>query len=276
MGAALIGGLLGEGYLGSQMSNHHCRGLAFAVIVGLIGCCGMIEFVRLCRSKQCSPPLEVMMTALFIIVLVPFWGVGMDGTICVAGVFSGLMMLTGLGQGFKYGTTDTICNIATACFGVVYLGIGCYFLVQIRLIGRLEDCFWGQISPVIMFLLCVKSADIGAYFTGRSLGRHKWVPSISPAKTWEGLAGGVALAIIVASVFAHFSGILSIGMAVLFGLTMAITGQLGDLLESMLKRDAGIKDSANLIPEFGGFLDLIDSPVIAAPFAYGLFVIAGL
>lgn len=275
MAIALVGGVLGEGYLASQMTNPRYRGLVFAMIVGVTGCCGLVEFARLCRSKQCSPPLFMMIAALFLVVLVPFWGYQRDGAICVAGVFSGLMMVSGLYQGFKYGTKGTILNLSVALFGVIYLGLGCYFLVQIRLIGRPEEHLWGQIAPVIMFLACVKSADIGAYFTGRSLGRHKWVPSISPAKTWEGLAGGVILAVMVALFFALFSDIISSGMAILFGLTMAITGQLGDLLESMLKRDAGIKDSASLIPEFGGFLDLIDSPVVAAPFAYGLLTVSG-
>ncbi len=80
--------------------------------------------------------------------------------------------------------------------------------------------------------------------------------------------GGIALATIVASLFAYFSAIMGIGRAVVFGVVVAVTGQLGDLLESMLKRDAGSKDSAALIPEFGGALDLLDSVLGAAPFAY--------
>jgi phosphatidate cytidylyltransferase len=119
-----------------------------------------------------------------------------------------------------------------------------------------------------VFLTCVKFCDIGAYFTGRFLGRHLWVPSISPKKTWEGFFGGIVIAVIAASLFAQFSAIMGIGRAVVFGVVAAVTGQLGDLLESMLKRDAGSKDSASLIPEFGGVLDLLDSVLVAAPFAY--------
>jgi phosphatidate cytidylyltransferase len=78
----------------------------------------------------------------------------------------------------------------------------------------------------------------------------------------------VVLAVIVASLFAEFSDIIGYGRAAVFGLAVAVTGQLGDLLESMLKRDAGSKDSGALVPEFGGMLDLLDSPLLAGPVAY--------
>ena len=78
----------------------------------------------------------------------------------------------------------------------------------------------------------------------------------------------MALAVIVASLFAEFTDIMYFGKAIVFGIAVAVSGQLGDLLESMLKRDAGSKDSASLIPEFGGVLDLLDSVLVAAPFAY--------
>ena len=104
---------------------------------------------------------------------------------------------------------------------------------------------------------------------GRLLGGK---PLFGPGKTWEGFIGGIILSMIVASLFAMFSGIMEIGIALLFGLMVAVVGQLGDLLESMLKRDANSKESARLIPEFGGVLDLLDSVVVAAPFAYLILV----
>ncbi|MCK4628471.1 MAG: phosphatidate cytidylyltransferase, partial [Sedimentisphaerales bacterium] len=159
-----------------------------------------------------------------------------------------------------------------SCLSIIYLGVGGWFLMAIRLIGRSEPGTWGQIGPLVMFLACVKSCDIGAYFTGRFLGRHKMIPSISPGKTWEGLIGGVVLAVIAASLFACFVGIIGYGKSAVFGVAVAVSGQLGDLLESMLKRDAGSKDSASLVPEFGGVLDLLDSPLAAAPIAYMIFI----
>jgi len=168
------------------------------------------------------------------------------------------------------GASKTLSNLGLMSFVLIYLGLGGWFLVQIRLIGLCGGTSWEQIGPVVMFLLCVKSSDIGAYFTGRACGKHLWVPSISPAKTWEGVAGGVVSAVIVASLFSILFDILPIGVALLFGVCVSVAGQMGDLLESMIKRDVGAKDSASLIPAFGGVLDLIDSVVVAAPFGYGI------
>ena len=120
----------------------------------------------------------------------------------------------------------------------------------------------------MLFLLTVKCADIGAYFTGKAVGRHLWVPQISPAKTWEGFIGGILLASIIASLFARLFDIIPVAVALFFGGVIGIFGQLGDLLESMLKRDAGEKDAAHLLPAFGGVLDLVDSVIVAAPVAY--------
>lgn len=173
----------------------------------------------------------------------------------------------GLVQGARSGNQGTLANLAVLCFAVLYLGLGGWFIVAIRMVGGSADSAWGQSGAVLMFLACVKSADIGAYLIGSQIGRHPWVPSISPKKTWEGFIGGVVLAVIVGWLFAAFSDIMSVGMGIVFGAVVAVTGQLGDLLESMLKRDAGSKDSAKLVPEFGGALDLLDSVIVAAPFA---------
>jgi len=144
--------------------------------------------------------------------------------------------------------------------------------MQIRLLGKNADSAWGQIQYVVLFLAVVKSTDIGAYFTGRFLGRHKWVPSISPKKTWEGLIGGILTAMFVSFLFSVLSGIISVAVALILGWVAALSGQLGDLLESLMKRDTASKDSGALVPEFGGVLDMIDSVVVAAPFGYAVLV----
>jgi phosphatidate cytidylyltransferase len=128
-----------------------------------------------------------------------------------------------------------------------------------------------------MILLCVKFTDIGAYFGGRALGRHKLIPWLSPGKTWEGLFFGLLTAAAVGAAFSFFIGTerenfhLPWWKGAIFGAVIGGIGQLGDLLESMMKRDADVKDSGSMIPGFGGVLDVIDSPLLAAPFAYLLF-----
>ena len=130
----------------------------------------------------------------------------------------------------------------------------------------------------------VKVCDIGAFFTGMAIGRNKMIEWLSPKKTLEGLAGGVAASIAVAVLtpiiidrLAPASSALrglfpSLGVATIFGLLMAIVGQGGDLVESLFKRDAKAKDSANAIPAFGGVLDVLDSPLWAAPVAWWLLI----
>lgn len=154
-------------------------------------------------------------------------------------------------------------------FAFVYLGLMFGFLLALRR----EHSAW--------FILCVvaitKSCDTGAYFTGRAFGRTKLVKWISPGKTWEGLLGGMATAAGVALLCVWLSRELG-GPEATFakvpwwaamaaGVTFALAGQAGDLLASVLKRDAGLKDSGK-IPGFGGVLDMIDSVLLVAPVAY--------
>jgi phosphatidate cytidylyltransferase len=121
----------------------------------------------------------------------------------------------------------------------------------------------------------VKSTDIGAYFGGRALGRHKLIPWLSPGKTWEGLVCGVLTAGLVGALLARWIHLPTFPLpwwkGFVFGMVIGGIGQLGDLLESLMKRDAEVKDSGKLIPGFGGVLDVIDSPLLAAPFAYLMF-----
>jgi len=117
----------------------------------------------------------------------------------------------------------------------------------------------------------VKFTDIGAFFGGRALGKHKLIPWLSPGKTWEGLGFGVLTAAIVGMICAPWISQLLWWQGLIFGAVIGLVGQAGDLLESLMKRDAQVKDSGQLIPGFGGILDVIDSPLLAAPFAYLLF-----
>jgi phosphatidate cytidylyltransferase len=120
----------------------------------------------------------------------------------------------------------------------------------------------------------VKFTDIGAYFTGKSIGRHKLIAWLSPGKTWEGLIGGLLVAALVGAACAPFLVEVEWWQGLIFGAIFGFVGQCGDLLESLMKRDAEVKDSGNTIPGFGGVLDVIDSPLVTAPVAYLLFSLA--
>lgn len=117
---------------------------------------------------------------------------------------------------------------------------------------------------VIAVVLLVAAADIGAYFSGRRFGRHKLAPQVSPGKSWEGVAGGV-LAVAVLSIAYALSRGASVGVILALALPAALVSVVGDLLESMLKRFRGIKDSGQILPGHGGVLDRIDGLVAAVP-----------
>ena len=118
-------------------------------------------------------------------------------------------------------------------------------------------------------ILVVFAADSGAYFIGRSLGKHKMVPRVSPGKTWEGFAGGVIAAVVASLVLSSlFSLDFSITRIVVFGIAIAVLGVVGDLAESWIKRLADVKDSGGIIPGHGGILDRLDALVPTFVFIY--------
>ena len=154
----------------------------------------------------------------------------------------------------------------------VYLGVLPAFLIAIRQV-------WSG-WVVVGIVLTIKSSDIGAYFAGRSLGRNKLIPWLSPGKTWEGLVGGVITAAVVGGLLALATGgaagtgRVPVWLGAVGGALLAVVGQLGDLAESLLKRTAGAKDSGTLLPGMGGVLDVIDSLLFAAPVAWWLLLLA--
>lgn len=131
--------------------------------------------------------------------------------------------------------------------------------------------FAGGPQAVLWLVLLVCAADIGAYFAGRSFGRHKLAPRVSPGKTWEGAAGGLIMVILVAWAGAAYFA-LPVPFMLAFGCGVGVFSIVGDLTESMFKRAASLKDSSTLLPGHGGLLDRLDSITAAAPlYALGLF-----
>ncbi|HXE51572.1 MAG TPA: phosphatidate cytidylyltransferase [Tepidisphaeraceae bacterium] len=191
---------------------------------------------------------------------------------CLVFIIVFVMLLAALRRALAKQPHEAIVRMAGTVLATLYLGGLAWFIMAIRvkhtdIVDRTRYGFNGTTTLILMILLVVKSTDIGAYFGGRALGRHKLIPWLSPGKTWEGFGFGVLTAAAVGLAFGpaiHHP----LWKATLFGAVIGAIGQLGDLLESLMKRDAEVKDSGSLIPGFGGVLDVIDSPLFAAPFAY--------
>jgi phosphatidate cytidylyltransferase len=186
------------------------------------------------------------------------------------------MILSALRRALGRKSDEAITHMAGTVLAMLYLGGLAWFLIAIRVKHSSQPHgFQGSTQAVVMILLVVKFTDIGAYFGGRSFGKHKLIPWLSPGKTWEGLFCGLATAALVGLactlIWPHALSTLTWPKALLFGIIIGGVGQAGDLLESLMKRDAQVKDSGSLIPGFGGLLDVIDSPLLAAPAAYLLF-----
>jgi len=160
-------------------------------------------------------------------------------------------------------------RMAGTLLGAVYPVLFISYLIDVHwgaaeMMGS-QSAFW----LVLMLLCLIWATDTGAYYTGKTFGKHKLAPSISPNKTWEGSVGGLVLAIVVAGLFKEYllpdlTWMDAIVLAVLGG----VWGQLGDLLESALKRNVGVKDSGKMLPGHGGMLDRFDSLIFTAPAYY--------
>lgn len=174
----------------------------------------------------------------------PFWGLVLV-TFSVA-VYEGLSL-----------ALRTDWPIAASPLVVIYLAMSVTSFVLLRDMGPM---------PVFALLLAIWATDIGAYAAGRTIGGPKMAPNISPNKTWAGLVGGIAASVTVFFLFAYFTPARE-SMAALIGIgaVIAVVGQIGDLMESFLKRKAATKDSGHLIPGHGGLLDRIDGLLLAAP-----------
>jgi len=172
----------------------------------------------------------------------------------------------------------TILQLALAIFTLLYVGVLYGFLAALRLFHGHE---WGLLA-LLSLLAVVKMSDTGAYFAGRLLGRHKMTPILSPKKTIEGAIGGIVAACISSWGVFYFVGPYLVGSKFVmpsiagwlsYGLVIAVAGMIGDLAESLLKRDMEQKDSSTWLPGLGGVLDIIDSVLVAGPFAYGCWLL---
>jgi phosphatidate cytidylyltransferase len=165
---------------------------------------------------------------------------------------------------------EGLLPIATTLLGLMYVP---YLLNFIQKINYFPVLALGDGAYyVVYFIVVTKFSDMGAYITGSLIGRHKMIPRISPGKTWEGFGGAIVFSTAASLAFAHFGQAHLLGMtwyhAAALGVLLSLGAVIGDLIESLFKREAGVKDSGRLFPGIGGILDLLDSLLFNAPLMY--------
>ena len=228
------------------------------------------ELLVLLRRLGQPAPLAPTLVALGV-TLPMLWTVGLHK----AGAVLALVLLV-MPAVYLFGRYP-IGGAAAAITGATFTAL--YFLVTGGAMGLLRLSFDGDlgVKTVLLHCLTIWGGDSGAYYVGSNFGKHRLAPSVSPKKSWEGIAGGTALtAFGVWFCRTVFFPQLPVVTAVAIFAALTVLAPIGDLVESVFKRDAGVKDSSDLIPGHGGFLDRTDSLFYGAPFALGLVLLFGL
>jgi len=239
----------------------------FVAMAGAAMALGLFEFYVLSKRLQLKPDTSAgFLGAIAIFVVSLYFGdiaVNLLLTQLVLIVLTAGVLIAAALRGTDF--EKMIASAGATVLGVLYIALLGSHLLSIRM------GFTQLLSAHLLsfFFLILMGADAGAYYTGRAIGKHKLAPKISPGKTWEGVFGGLVAALAMAAVSHYwFFRELPLKWALPLALVMTIVGILGDLTESALKRGAGAKDAANILPGHGGILDRLDSLLFNAPLIY--------
>ncbi|MDO8545707.1 MAG: phosphatidate cytidylyltransferase [Opitutaceae bacterium] len=245
------------------------------VLVTLISVLTLREFYQLMHGAGYDPFDKFGMFLGGLITLSPWLDARFDGPLDLLLPFAVIVFAYRL---LGERTPETrVESLASTLFGIVYVAVMLQYLVAIitplprdtiTADARLLLCLW--------LVATTKFCDMGALLTGMAIGRHKMAPQISPKKTWEGAAGGIVFSMGVGALIAwlardQFPAHMTPLAAAFMAIPIAITGIVADLVESVLKRRANMKDSGATIPGIGGMFDLSDSIILVAPIGYFLF-----
>jgi phosphatidate cytidylyltransferase len=219
-------------------------------------------FLALHELYRMVRPLRPVVIAGFAGTLLALVGAQTGGVAWMTAGFLTTLLFAFVLKGISETRQSLTVAVAVTVLGAAWVGLGLAHALLLRAIpdhGRLA---------VFTVMLTVFASDAFAYFTGLAIGRHKMTPVLSPGKTWEGLAGGTVVAILIPFFALYHQHFLSVGESIALGVVIAIVAPLGDLFESALKRDMNVKDSGRLLAGHGGMLDRIDALLFATVASY--------
>jgi phosphatidate cytidylyltransferase len=241
-------------------------GIYYLALIDLVILVGLWEFYRVMETKGLKPYKWVGIVCGTALPWLMYYSNGLYGDFLLVITFLGIMIVELL----RKDKEQALYHISVTIFGILYvswLGNHMAMIRELPLSVGMDYSF--GFSFVIILFTVTWCYDTGAYTIGRLLGKHKLVPSISPEKTVEGAVGGIAFSIMgILTARAIVEMPLDVPQAVCLAVIASVFGQLGDLVESMIKRDARIKDTSTAIPGHGGILDRFDSLLFTAPLVY--------
>lgn len=240
-------------------------GLPFVGLVLLINLLSQYEFYKLTELKQMLP-LKILGLAGTVVITISFYQLGLEKTWLIILI---LFYVTLLIELFRNKASATL-NISATAWGIFYPTVFFSFHIAIRELPNSLQLDYALGAKWIMFMLItIWICDTAAYFLGSAIGKHKLFERVSPHKTMEGGVAGFFFALLTAYLLHQFYiKELPLIHCLVIGFTIGIMSQVGDLVESLFKRDAGVKDTSGILPGHGGFLDRFDAPLFVAPLVY--------
>jgi phosphatidate cytidylyltransferase len=263
--AILVGLTLGAALLVSLIVVKELYMLFAAALIGFTS----FELASALRfAGRDVPRVPTVIAALAVVPAAFYWGATGHWLITLAGVvvISLWRLVELLRPSNRVSPRDLLKDIGAGAFIMAYVAfMGGY---TVLLTAQDGGQWW-----TLAFLIVVVAVDTGAYASGLAFGRHKMAPIISPGKTWEGFAGSVVVAIVAGVLLALFMLGQPWWVGIILGVVIVGTATIGDLSESLIKRDLGIKDISTWLPGHGGFLDRVDSSLLSGAAAFALFLI---
>lgn len=247
-------------------------GWLLAVFIGILIYLGQVELVNMLKAKGMNPPLYLILFISLSLVIIS--SLKQYNLIMPAFALSTILVFFVI---LARGAKATINDIGACFLAVLYGGFLPLHLILLRDISAPDIVLFGRsfdagIGYIVLMFVIISLSDIAAYYVGSKFGKTPLWKEVSPKKTVEGAIAGTVASVLGAIIIGYFIN-MHIGHSITAGLLLSAFAQVGDLVESMLKRDAGVKDSGNILPGHGGILDRADSYVFTGAVAYYYFTV---